>query len=265
MLRSVIKKLATRVLVSPGSTAILAGQLKGRLLPHSIASTHLAMVCGLYETKIQQLLSQQAIGCQVTYDIGAHVGFFSLLFAHVTGDHGVVIAFEPSATEADRVNDLIQCNRLEQRVTLERMAVCDEVGELTFHTGSASFTGILDKFSKHVHRENQKSVKVRGITLDEYVYVEDNPPPDFIKIDVEAAEASVIRGALRLLDEKRPKMLIEVHGPNPCRDTVELILRHKYHIDYLGPHGHVPVTQADQLRDQFWTGKWTNHLLAVPV
>ena len=264
MLRSVLKKLATSVLVSSGSTAIRGGLLKGRLLPHSIASTNLAMVCGRYETEIQQVLSQEAIGCQVTYDIGAHVGFFSLLFADVTGDHGIVIAFEPSVSEADRVKELIQCNRLQNRVILERMAVCDEVAELTFYAGSASFTGILDKVSKPGHHENQNSVIVQGITLDEYVYGHENPPPDFMKIDVEAAEASVIRGASRLLAEKRPKMLIEVHGPNPCRDTVELILSHKYCVDYLGPDGHVRVTQPDQLRDQFWKGKWTNHLLAVP-
>lgn len=264
MFRSAIKKMATRLLVSSGNTAIRNGRLKGRLLPHSIASTNLAMVRGRYEVDIQELLAREAAGCKVTYDVGAHVGFFTLLFADVTGECGVVIAFEPSESEASRVEELVRCNHLQDRVTIERLAVCDEIAELTFFTGHASFTGILDKVSKARNRENQSSVKVQGITLDEFVYGRNNPAPDLMKIDVEAAEASVIRGARRLLDEKRPRMLIEVHGPNPCRDTIEEILTHNYRIDYLGPDGHVAVTQADQLRDQFWKGKWTNHLLASP-
>ena len=263
MFRSTIKKMATSFLVSPGNTTIRAGQLKGRLLPYSIASKNLAMVRGRYEVDIQELLSKEAAGCEVTYDIGAHVGFFSLLFAHVTGDNGIVIAFEPSESEAGRVEELVRCNQLTERVTVERFAVCDEVAELTFYTGHASFTGILDKVSKAHNRENQTSVTVQGITLDEFVFGRNNSAPDLMKIDVEAAEASVIRGASRLLTEKRPKMLIEEHGPTPCEDTISEVLKHGYRIDFLSPDGPVKVTEPDQLKNQFWKGHWTNHLLAV--
>lgn len=262
MLRRILKRLATSLLVSSGDTAIRAGQLKGRLLPRSIASSNLAMVLGRYEADIQELLSHEATGCQVTYDVGAHVGFFTLLFGHVTGDSGTVIAFEPSESEASRVEELVRCNQMQDRVTVERFAVCDEVAQLVFFTGHASFTGILDKVSKSHNRDNQTSVTVQGITLDEFVYGRNNPAPDLMKIDVESAEASVIRGAKRLLTEKRPKMLIEVHGPTPCKDTITEVLALGYQIEFLGPDGRVRVTEPDQLKDQFWKGHWTNHLLA---
>lgn len=159
---SLIKKIAARILVSTGNTKIRGGILSGRLLPHSIASTNLAMVLGRYETDIQQLLASQAEGCKVAYDVGSHVGFFTLLLADAMGQDGTVVAFEPSEGEASRVEELIDCNNLTSRVSVERMAIYDEVAELTFFTGHESFTGILDKVSKANNRENQTSDGTRS-------------------------------------------------------------------------------------------------------
>ncbi len=114
------------------------------------------------------------------------------------------------------------------------MAVCDEVSELGFYTGHESFTGILGKFSKAVNREGRVPVLVQSITLDEYVYGRRNLAPDLLKIDVESAEAAVIRGAEELLTKKRPKMLIEVHGPNSSRDTIVQVLAYNYRIEHVG-------------------------------
>lgn len=83
------------------------------------------MVLGRYEPDIQQLLANQAQGCKVAYDVGSHVGFFTLLLADAMGQDGTVVAFEPSEGESSRVEELIDCNNLASRVSVERMAVCD--------------------------------------------------------------------------------------------------------------------------------------------
>ncbi len=68
------EEIATRFFVSRGNTKIRRGALKGQLLPYSIAASNVGMVFGRYEPVIQKLLVEEVVGCDVAYDIGAHVG-----------------------------------------------------------------------------------------------------------------------------------------------------------------------------------------------
>lgn len=143
------------------------------------------------------------------------------------------------------------------------MAVCDEVGELRF--GSGSFTGILEKAVENKTSGDQQAVIVQATTLDHFVYDQGNPPPGFIKIDVESAEPLVIAGGERLLREKRPTLLVEVHGPSACRETIRALLDHSYRLHWLKDNGKpVEITQPTQLRDHFHKRCWTHHILALP-
>ena len=142
-LKQALKSLLVRCVVSPGNTAIRSGLLRGRLLPRSIAKDNLAMVFGGYERRIQDILSELARDCTIGYDVGAHVGFMSLLLAELVSVDGQVHAFEPSPREAAMVEELIRCNGLEHRLFVHRYAVCDEVGPIQFQASAGSFTGIL--------------------------------------------------------------------------------------------------------------------------
>jgi hypothetical protein len=64
-------------------------------------------------------------------------------------------------------------------------------------------------------------------TLDDLVEREHLPPPDLLKIDVEGAEAGVLRGASNVL-VRRPHLIIETHGPAIERECVELLVAHGY-------------------------------------
>jgi FkbM family methyltransferase len=178
--------------------------------------------------------------------------------------HGRAYAFEPSPREAEMVEELIQCNGLQDRLSMHRCAVCDEVGSVQFQSGDASFTGILDKAVESKPDTAAATVTVHAVTLDSFVYGQGHPAPDLIKLDVESAEPLVIAGARRLLEEKRPRLVIEVHGPDASRDTVAQLLGHSYRVDLLTEQGRIPVTAADQLRPRFRKNQWTHHLLAVP-
>lgn len=259
-----LKPILVRCLVSPDNTAIRSGVLRGRLLPRSIAAGNLAMVFGTYERQIQALLTEQSRGCVIAYDVGAHVGFLSLLFAELVPQCGHVYAFEPSSREAGMIDELIRCNALHDRLSVHRFAVCDEVGEICFHASDASFTGILNKAAENQQRNASSGVIVQAITLDAFVYDMGYPAPDIIKLDVESAEPLVLAGARRLLANKRPRLVIEVHGPDACRDTVVELLKQGYRIELLFKTDRIPVTVADQLRPLFQKNKWTHHLLALP-
>lgn len=262
LLTRTLKPLLTRLFVSEPDTEIRWGPLRGYRLPSATARAHLSMVFGAYEKKIQSVLVEQATGLSVAYDIGAHVGLMSLLLANVLGRNGRVYAFEPSVQEAELVRQMITSNRLERRIFIQRCAVCDEDGQVAFHASGSSFTGILDKAPEN-HR-GSVAATVPAVTLDGFVFTQGNPPPDFIKIDVESAEALVLAGASRLLQTKRPRLVIEVHGPDACRATIEKLLMNKYQVRLAVTDASAEISQPDELKDMFVKNRWTHHLLAIP-
>ena len=251
-----------RLLVSLGDTVIWGGSCKGSLLPHAIARHNLSMVLGRYEAHVQELLDELCADCLVAYDVGAHVGFFSLLLAGHLPDGSEVHAFEPSGHEARMMRQLIGSNDIENIVHVHPYAVCDELGTLTFYRGNGSFTGILEREAKPRVRECQTAVEVEGITLDEFVYGRHHRAPDLINVDVESAEASVMGGARRLLPEGRPKILVELHGPNACRDTLEEITRDDYILQRVGRTRREEISQPDQMRGLFSKKTWTHTMFS---
>jgi len=64
---------------------------------------------------------------------------------------------------------------------------------------------------------------VQSTSLDDFVYGGEGLPPDFIKIDIEGAESSAVRGALRTLQRHRPIMVIELHSPTEDRAVGALL------------------------------------------
>ena len=84
------------------------------------------------------------------------------------------------------------------------------------------------------------TIEVSAESLDDYTWTQ--PPPDFLKCDVEGAEVEVFRGAERLLKEKRPGIICEMHSEENQRALLEEFSRFGYTCQPCG----------------------TNHILALP-
>jgi FkbM family methyltransferase len=130
------------------------------------------MALGRYERLIQTVICSNVARGEHAYDIGANVGFFSLLLASLVGPCGKVHAFEPSPPEADAIDALVGCNDLAKIVHIHRMAVSDETGHSTFL--SSGLTGMLanapQSKGKHVGVMTQS---VPTTTLDDFVFALD--------------------------------------------------------------------------------------------
>jgi hypothetical protein len=81
----------------------------------------------------------------------------------------------------------------------------------------------------------QGKIYVEGETLDHFVFQGENPVPDFLKIDVEGAEALVLQGATRLLAEVRPMMIIELHNPEAAGEVWQIMSSSGYSFFRLEP------------------------------
>lgn len=191
---------------------IVAGRLRGRWWLPASRGKVLRILGGTYEPEQTRLFEAHVGPGATVLDVGAHVGYYTLLSAVLAGPTGRVVAFEPSPENAAFLLRHVRINRLEN-VRVEQAAVSDRAGTARFGSGSGSGTG---------HLAEAGELTVRTVTVDE-VCAEHGLSPDAIKIDVEGAEASVLRGARETLAGARPVVFLSTHGPEAHRDSLDLL------------------------------------------
>jgi FkbM family methyltransferase len=175
---------------------------------------------------VRALLAKNPPAC--TWDVGANIGYWTLFFAGLHPPVGEIVAFEPDATNRNLLQMNIDRNHL-KNVAVRACGLSDHVGTATFHvdamTGSTgSLEARHDFIGKHYGALSQM-VEVEISTIDNEI-ANGRTPPQFIKIDVESHELSVLKGAQQTLGEIRPTMIMEV---STNHDAVAEILRtHRY-------------------------------------
>lgn len=141
-------------------------------------------------------------------DVGANIGYYTLMAARRVGENGRVYAFEPAFDTYKFLKYNIKINKFDNILTY-RLTVSDKSGYVNlnlgnkFNTGSSSVISIPPNFSGKIE-------KVACITLDEFAKKEGIGKVDVIKIDVEGAELHVLKGARKLLEENKPRILLEM-------------------------------------------------------
>jgi FkbM family methyltransferase len=139
----------------------------------------------------------------VAVDIGANIGVFACRIASLGFS---VHAFEPIPETFERLRQNVEFNELGPMVYLNRIAVGAEVGTVSFETPANS-----PAQNRITISGGERTIEVPVIRLDDYCSDQNIQTIDFLKIDVEGMETRVIRGARRLLSEKRiAVILIEV-------------------------------------------------------
>jgi FkbM family methyltransferase len=179
---------------------------------------------GRGEPEVQRALEEHLRPGMNFYDIGANIGFFSLLAARLVGPDGHVTSFEADPEVAGRLREHIARNNF-SRVTVEQKAVWSERRRVTFLRTDPGVSP--DRGLGHVvGAASSDTIEVEGVSLDDYTAA--FPAPDFLKCDVEGAEVEVFRGAGRLLREKRPGILCEMHSEENRRVLVDEFSRIGY-------------------------------------
>jgi len=131
------------------------------------------------------------------YDIGAHVGFFSVLGCRLVGPSGEVHCFEPLAGNIAALEHNLTENSF--NACIHTVAVGDRDGAVKMTVGEHHITARV---------EDAGNLRVPMVQLDSLSL----PSPDVIKIDVEGAEARALAGMQRTLREHRPVVIVEIHG-----------------------------------------------------
>jgi FkbM family methyltransferase len=165
------------------------------------AATHGCWL-GTYERATQVRFAAAARRARVIYDVGANVGFYTLLGATVVGKTGHVAAFEPLPRNVRYLRAHVELNGC-AHVVIVPAAVSDVSGRLAFEDAASASMGRLS---------DTGGVSVESVTIDELTASGRLPDPDLMKIDVEGAELRVLVGAAATIDRARPVMFLSTHS-----------------------------------------------------
>lgn len=166
-------------------------------------------------------------------DIGANIGYPSLLLSKLVGKKGKVIAFEPDKDNVQMLKKNIRVNN-SKNIIVVPMAVSDHTGVGTLYI-SDSHSGDHRIYSSD---EKRKTQKIKTICLDDYF--KSKSKIDFIQMDVQGAEELVFTGMERVLSEnKKINILLEFWpealrkiGSSP-RDFLEMIKSLGFKLRYI--------------------------------
>jgi FkbM family methyltransferase len=142
-------------------------------------------------------------------DIGAHHGYYTLLASRKVGPSGLVLAVEPSPRERKRLRLHLRMNRC-KNVQVESRALGEAEGTAELYLVRGSETGCNSLRAPNIAQDTERlSVSVE--CLDRVLQDHGIEHVDLIKLDVEGAELSALRGARQLLSKQpRPVILTEV-------------------------------------------------------
>jgi FkbM family methyltransferase len=210
---------------------------------------------GTYEADLLEIIQKHVITGWVAYDVGANIGYISLLLAKSVGDTGKVFAFEALPANVERLHGNLALNGLTSRVRIIPRAVSDTSKPVNFLIGPS---GAMGKVSGSAGRTDMhyESIEVIGISLDDFVYRNGNPHPQVIKMDIEGGEVLALNGMSQLLKEARPLIFLELHGPEAARVAWNELSGAGYRICSLGRD--LPAISSLEALD------WKSYLVAVP-
>jgi FkbM family methyltransferase len=226
---------------------ILSGVAAGARM--NLGGSYLQYLTGDAETVVQETLAETLKPGQVVYDVGANIGFFTIICSRLVGARGRVYAFEPMPESAATLRHNVAINSLDNTLVVEKaVSSTTDRAELLISDWSAFHALKAEEISPPEHARGV--VPVETVTLDDYVSTGGGQPPDVVKIDVEGAELEVIKGMTGLLSARRPLLICELHGTNA--DFVRLIEANGYQARAL--EDDKPVANAH----------WNVHALAWP-
>lgn len=137
-------------------------------------------------------------------DVGADVGYYSLLFASKTGKNGKVASFEPDPEPWPILNDNIKISGY-SNITPYNFALSDHKGK-----GMMKKSGKGQLYPDKEGKEDNTST-VKMIPFDDFFKELSWKHLDLVKIDVEGAELSVLKGMEKTLKKYHPHLIIEIH------------------------------------------------------
>ena len=234
---------------------IASGLLKGKSFELNL-KTEKDLWLGSYEIPLQTALEALVKPGMTAFDIGANIGYISLMLAECVGPEGKVYAFEPLTENVDRLNHNLSINGMADQVIVMPVAIGGFTGESGFYTHPSKDMGkLIGSAGRDLPYTSE--IKTRVARLDDLVFEQGLPKPDVIKIDIEGGELLAMPGMRKVMEDLRPIILIEIHGLESARAVWTAFSSSRYRCYQL--KAGYPVLERIEALD------WKSYLVAAPI
>ena len=185
---------------------------------------------GNYETRIEQALSLYLQQGSIFYDVGAHIGVFSMIAARNVGPQGLVYAFEPDPWNSKRIEEHASRNRLDS-IRIIPKAASSSVGRQHFQRASLQSSMNRGVLATDASAVEGSTIEVDTITLD--AVAREYALPSLIKIDVEGSEAAVLQGSEEIFRSAKPVLVCEIHHQQASTEVTHWLQARGYTLEWL--------------------------------
>lgn len=218
---NISERTAERMAIYVGNNRALTRTIYGHKMFVDTRDLSLAphiLLDGYWEKWITNVFLEQVRPGMNVVDIGANVGFYSILAAHNIGQYGHLTCFEANPELADIVLNNLHINGLADRSVVVNKAAYSESTTLEFkiyHKFLGSSSLWADENYAESLGDHLTILKVDAVTLDDYFA--EGQRIDFLKIDAEGAEPHILKGAQRILRENKNLRIMMEFSPGMLR------------------------------------------------
>jgi FkbM family methyltransferase len=185
-------------------------------LDHNAVIDRSIILSGEFEKYSTQAMRRLVKKGATVLDIGANIGYYSVLFAHLVGKTGQVISFEPTRYYRETLQKNLKANEIDN-CEVQEIGLSDRSGHAEMKRGRHSASLHWVEAEDPVDTE-----QIALATLDDFIQKLSPGRIDLIKIDVDGHEPKVLQGAWQTIARFRPIILLEISYPHylDCGVTV---------------------------------------------
>jgi len=155
-------------------------------------------ILGQYGELDTQIVKNEIKQGDIVIDIGANIGYYTLIFAKLVGPSGRVIAFEPEPKNFELLKKNVRVNGY-KNVTLEQKVVSNTNGKTKLFLADNGIVG----HKIYSYNDTSDYIETESISLDDYIPDEIRNKINFVKIDVEGVEPRVISGMKSIIKQSK--------------------------------------------------------------
>ncbi len=225
------------------------------LAPHLICD-------GFWEPSITRVFFEKVRPGMFTLDVGANAGYYTVLLASLAGKKGRVLAVEPNPVLVDCIKETIGLNGFEDYTTVVRHAVSARRGTVLFYTDPKRNINacIIPRPDRRRYKRAHLS-RLKAVPIDDLVA--GWPRVDFVKIDVEGAEAMAWAGMRRTIAANPDIRIVLEYNQARVRDPrafVASIRRAGFTLRHITGQGDIVTSIPEQLVDPQDNQDWILYL-----
>ena len=163
----------------------------------------------IYEPNQTEIVKKYVHEGDIVIDIGAHVGYYTLLMAQLVGENGKVYSFEPDPVNFQLLKKSVEINGFENVVLIQK-AVSNITDKVKLFLGDDD--SAINRIYDAKLGDTKESIDVESITIDEY-FKENDELINFIKIDSEGSEVKIVNGMKQFLSRNKELVMMTEFFP----------------------------------------------------